>query len=73
MPVFLWKFEYRRRRLNFNYRIDKVIIITMEENSDIFLAGGDALGYLIELMHKNIPQNLFRAYHLVRTYLMTDF
>ena len=26
----------------------------MEENSDIFLAGGDALVYLAEPMHKNI-------------------
>ena len=46
----------------------------MEENNDIFLAGGDALVYLAGPMHKkNIPQHLFGAIHLVRTYLMTDF
>ena len=46
----------------------------MEENNDIFLAGGDALVYLAGPMHKkNIPQHLFGAIHLVRTYLRTDF
>ena len=45
----------------------------MEENNDIFLAGGDALVYLAKPMHKNIPQHLFVAIHLVRTYLMTNF
>ena len=46
----------------------------MEENNDIFLAGGDALVYLAGPMHKkNIPQHLFGAIHLVRTYLMTNF
>ena len=45
----------------------------MEENNDIFFAGGDALVYLAEPMHKNIPQHLFVAIHLVRTYLMTNF
>ena len=44
----------------------------MEENNDIFLAGGDALVYLAEPVHKNIPQNLFGAIHLVCTYLITD-
>ena len=46
----------------------------MEENNDIFLAGGDALVYLAGPMHKkNIPQHLFGAIHLVRPYLRTDF
>ena len=46
----------------------------MEENNDIFLAGGDALVYLARPMHKkNIPQHLFGAIHLVCTYLKTDF
>ena len=45
----------------------------MEENNDIFFAGGDASVYLAEAMPKNIPQHLFEAIHLVRTYLRTDF
>ena len=45
----------------------------MEENNYIFLAGGDALVYLAEPVYKNIPQHLFGAIHLVRTYLMTNF
>ena len=45
----------------------------MEENSDIFLADGDGLMYLAVPMHKNIPQHLSAAIHLVRTYLRTDF
>ena len=46
----------------------------MEENNDIFLAGGDALVYLAGPMHKkNIPQHLFGAIHLVCAYLRTDF
>ena len=40
----------------------------MEENNEIFLAGGDALVYLPGLMHKNIPQRLSGTIHLVRTY-----
>ena len=45
-----------------------------EENNDIFLASGDALVYLIGPIHKkNIPQHLFGAIHLVRTYVRTDF
>ena len=44
----------------------------MEENNDIFLADGDALVYLAAPMKKNIPQHLFGAIYLVRTYLMTD-
>ena len=44
----------------------------MEENDDIFLAGGDALVYLAKPMHKNIPQDLFGAIHLVRTYLFNS-
>ena len=46
----------------------------MEENINTFLAGGDALVYLAIPMHKkNIPQHLFGAIHLVRTYLRTNF
>ena len=37
----------------------------MEEKNDIFLADGDALMYLAVPMHKNIPQNMFGAIHLV--------
>ena len=44
----------------------------MEESNSIFLPGGDALEYLTEPI-KNIPQNLFEAIHLVRTYLFTNF
>ena len=44
----------------------------MEESNNIFLPGGDALVYLTEPI-KNIPQNLFEAIHLVRTYLFTNF
>ena len=45
----------------------------MEENIDIFLAGGDALVYMAGPMHKKIFHNiLFGAIHLVRTYLRTD-
>ena len=45
----------------------------MKENNNIYLAGGDALVNLAKSMHKNIPQHLFGAIHLVRAYLMTDF
>ena len=46
----------------------------MEENNDIFLVGGDALVYLAGPMYKkNIPQHLFGAIYLVRTYLRTNF
>ena len=44
----------------------------MEENSNIFLSGGDALVYLTECT-KNIPQNFFGTIHLIRTYRMTNF
>ena len=44
----------------------------MEENNDIFLAGGDALVYLAEPMHKKCSTTFVWATHLVRTYLMTD-
>ena len=46
----------------------------MEENNDIFLAAVDALVYLAGPMHKkNIPEHLFGAIYLIRTYLRTDF
>ena len=50
-----------------------MIVIMMEENNDIFLAGGDALVYLAVQCTKNIPQYLFGVIHLVRTYRRTDF
>ena len=46
----------------------------MEENSDTFVAGGDALVYFAGPIHKkNILQHLFGAIHLVRTHLRTNF
>ena len=45
----------------------------MEENKDSFFAGGDALVHSAGPMHQNIPQRLFGATHLVRTYLRTFF
>ena len=45
----------------------------MEENSDIFIAGSDALVYLTDECTDNIPQHLSGAIHLVRTLIMTDF
>ena len=50
-----------------------MIVTLMEENNDIFLAGGDAQMYLAKAMLKNISQNFFGAISLVRTFLMTDF
>ena len=47
-------------------------MIMMQENNDIILAGGDALVYLTEPMHKSILQHLFGAIHLEFMYLMTD-
>ena len=49
-----------------------MIMIMMQENNDIILAGGDALVYLTEPMHKSILQHLFGAIHLEFMYLMTD-
>ena len=43
----------------------------MEENNDIFLAGGDALVYLAEPMHKKY--STFLGGHPFSTYLMTNF
>ena len=45
----------------------------IEENSDIFFAGSDALVYLTDECTDNIPQHLSGAIHLVRTLIMTDF
>ena len=45
----------------------------MEENNDVFLAGGDALVYLAESMYKRYSKTLFGVIHFVRTYLVTDF
>ena len=35
----------------------------MEENNDIFLAGGDVLVYLAEQMHKKYSTNCFFPLH----------
>ena len=45
----------------------------MEENNNIFLAGGDALMYLAEPTHKKYSAAVFGAINLVRMYLMTNF
>ena len=45
----------------------------MEENNDIFLAGGDALVHLAVPMHKKYSTNFFWAIHLVRTMLVPIF
>ena len=55
MPVFVWAFEYRRRRLNSNYRIAWNNRNHDGRKQDIFLAGGDALVYLAKPMNKNYP------------------
>ena len=50
-------------------------IFKLEENNYILFSGGDALVYLAKSMHKNAPQHLFGATHLVGRYvlgLMTD-
>ena len=38
------------------------MVIMMEENNDIFLAGGDGLVYLVEPMHKKYSTT-FICYH----------
>ena len=43
----------------------------MEENNNIFLAGGDALVYLAKLMHKNYSTKLFWG-HPFSTYVFYD-
>ena len=45
----------------------------MEDNRDIFLAGGDALVYLAVQMHKKYSATFVGAIHLLHTYLRTDF
>ena len=45
----------------------------MEEDNNIFFAGGDALVYLPNQYTKNIPQHLFGAIHLVRNILWPIF
>ena len=45
----------------------------IKENNDLFLADGDALGYLAKPVHKKYSTKLFWAIHLVRTYLLTEF
>ena len=44
----------------------------VEKNSDIFLAGGDALVHSAEPVHKKYSTKLVWD-HLVRTYPMTNF
>ena len=45
----------------------------MTKENNIFLAGGVLYSTWPKQCIKNIPQHLFGAIHLVRTYLMTDF
>ena len=45
----------------------------MEENNNIFLAGGNALVYLAKPMHEKYSTTFVWAIHLVGTYLMTNF
>ena len=52
---------------------DKIIVIMMEENNNIFFPGSDALVYLTKLMHKKYSTTFFGAIHLVRMYLRTIF
>ena len=47
------------------------MVIMMEENSDILLAGGDALAYLGEPIHKKYSTKLFWG-NLFRTYVSYD-
>ena len=47
----VWRFEYRRRRLNSNYRVAKIILDMMEENDIFFVGGGDSI-YLAKSVHK---------------------
>ena len=56
---FLWRFKYRRRRLNSNYRIGYNNRDYDERKQDIFLAFGDALVYLAKPMHKKYSTKLF--------------
>ena len=44
-----------------------------KENSNIFLAGGNALVYFAKPMHKKCSKTCFWGHPFVRTYLMTDF
>ena len=56
---FLWRFNYRRRRLNSNYRIGYNNRDYDERKQDIFLASGDALVYLAKPVHKKYSTKLF--------------
>ena len=40
----------------------------MEENNELFLAGGDAIVYLPNQNTKNVRQHFFEAIHLVRIF-----
>ena len=57
MPVFLRRFEYRRIRLNSNYRIGNNNRNYDGRKQQHFLARGDALACLAESMHKNMLQH----------------
>ena len=48
--------------MNLISALDKIIVITIEENNGTFLAGGDALLYL---PNQNTPQHLSGRIHLV--------
>ena len=62
VPIFLWRLEYRRRRL---------ILIMMDKNKEIFLAGADVLVYLAEAMHKKYSTTSVLG-HLFSTYVSYD-
>ena len=49
-------------------------MVIMMEESNIFLAGGDAVVHLAEPVHRKNSAKLFQGnLFIVRTYLMTDF
>ena len=52
---------------------DKIIVIMMEENNDIFLAGGDALVYLAVPMHRKYSTTFVWRHPFSKSYLKTNF
>ena len=68
----VWRFEYRRRRLNSNYRVAKIILDMMEENDIFFVGGGDSI-YLAKSVHKKYSTKFVWVIHSVLTDLTTTF
>ena len=56
--------------MNLISALDKIIVITIEENNGTFFAGGDALLYLL---NQNTPQHFFGGIHLVHTHAYVYF